>query len=84
MDCADYRFAMQKSVMVESRKGYSILQGRGLVCVHPADRRRIAEIQFAVWNLDGRVLAVDEEAGNAFLESIRWRPLDEIAPDAKK
>jgi hypothetical protein len=76
MDCADFRFAMQQAVEVGAETGYSIIVGRGLVCAHPTDRRRIANLQFAVQNLDGRVLAVDEALGNAFLDSIRARPVD--------
>jgi hypothetical protein len=67
---------MQQAVEVGAETGYSIIVGRGLVCAHPTDRRRIANLQFAVQNLDGRVLAVDEALGNAFLDSIRARPVD--------
>lgn len=76
MDCADFRFAMRQAVETDAGTGYSFIVGRGLVCAHPADPRRIANLQFAVQNLDGRVLAVDEALGSAFLDSFRSRPVD--------
>ncbi len=76
MDCAESRFAMRQAVEIGSETGYGIVVGRGLVCAHPSDRRRIANLHYAVRNLDGRLLAVDEALGDAFLDSLRSRPID--------
>jgi hypothetical protein len=76
MDCADFRFALEQQVVTGGETGYVVLIGRGLVCAHPDDARRIANLQYAVQSLDGRILAVDEAIGDAFLDSLRALPID--------
>ena len=83
MDCADFHFALERRDEIDGQARYSALLGRGLVCAHPADPRRIANLQYTVQNLDGRLLAVDQALGEAFLDSIRSRSVDtNAAPGA--
>ena len=76
MDCADFRFELEQQVSSGGETGYVGLMGRGLVCAHPGDPRRIANIQYTIQSLDGRILAVDEAIGDAFLDSLRSLPVD--------
>lgn len=77
MDCADFRVVLTESAPVGSPPGHAFILGRGLVCAHPSDPHRIVEILYRVRNLDGRLLAVDQRAGDAFVDSIRWLAIDE-------
>lgn len=76
MDCADFHFVMERRDEIDGEARHSALLGRGLVCAHPVDPRRIANLQYTVQNLDGRLLAVDQALGDAFLDSLRSRPVD--------
>lgn len=84
MDCALFQFAMKENAPAGPEAGFAIILGRGLICAHPTDPHRIADAVYVIRSLDGRLLAVDEEVGNAFLESIRWNTIDESAPDTER
>lgn len=84
MDCADFQVVMTENAPVGSPPGFAYVMGRGMICAHPSDRRRVVDVEYVVRNLDGRLLAVDQQAGNAFVESIRWQPLDGVGNGAAK
>ncbi|MEZ4278721.1 MAG: hypothetical protein R3F21_03760 [Myxococcota bacterium] len=75
MDCVDFYFMLARRHEVDGETRHSAQLGRGLVCRHPRDARRIVNLRYAVENHDGRLMAVDQALGDAFLDSIRPQPV---------
>lgn len=75
MDCVDFYFMLARRHEVDGETRHSAQLGRGLVCSHPHDARRIVNLRYTVENHDGRLMAVDQALGDAFLASIRPQPV---------